>query len=137
MHDECAYNGVMPAKAEQTPGDFANAVANAITREMQSAKMSARELAIRTNHSNGYISKRLRHEAAFTLTDVDAIAKAIGFNAAKLVGSIHLPGEMGYKESEVEETQNVASFQWQYGTAAGVVGLAAAAISSHPEMWMV
>jgi transcriptional regulator with XRE-family HTH domain len=47
--------------------------------------MSGRELARQIGRSNNYVATRLRCEASFTLSDIDAIADVLDFDAASFL----------------------------------------------------
>lgn len=68
----------MSASKSPEPGPLAKAASAEIRAEMARQRMTGRDLAAKTDRSQNYTAKRLRDEYAFTLDEVDAIAKALG-----------------------------------------------------------
>lgn len=78
----------MSKKAEAAPSEYALAVAAEVRLQLESygpPAMSGRNLAKLTGLSNNYVNMRLRGHAAFTLTDISAIAEALRLNVADLI----------------------------------------------------
>jgi transcriptional regulator with XRE-family HTH domain len=70
----------MSKKAEPTPSAYALEVAAEIQRQLDTRQppvISGRDLARKIQRSANYVNMRLRGHAAFTLTDISAIAVAL------------------------------------------------------------
>jgi len=76
-----------PRKAapQIVPGDFAYMVAVEIQTSMDDLGISGAELARRIDRSQDYVATRLRKEAAFSLSDVDVIADALGTSPQSII----------------------------------------------------
>lgn len=79
-----------PREKEPEVGEFASAVAKTIANLMTNASISGRELARRIDRSNNYVAIRLREEAAFTLTDIESIGEALGFEPSTFLTTVSL-----------------------------------------------
>lgn len=74
------YGMPVPAGKELEPSPFARAFSSRVRVVMAQQRVTAQELATRVGVSRSYMGKRLRDEASFTLTDVEAISKALGMD---------------------------------------------------------
>jgi transcriptional regulator with XRE-family HTH domain len=78
----------MSRNGEAAPSEYALAVAAEIRLQLESygpPAMSGRNLAKLTGLSNNYVNMRLNGHAAFTLTDISAIAEALQLGIATLM----------------------------------------------------
>ncbi|QYM63429.1 helix-turn-helix transcriptional regulator [Microbacterium sp. Se5.02b] len=83
-----------PRDSEPEVSSFARKIADALAAVIEEQNISKRELARRINRSNNYVAMRFRHEAAFTLTDVDAICSALGLNAGSFIAGVSAPSNV-------------------------------------------
>ncbi|QNA93221.1 helix-turn-helix transcriptional regulator [Microbacterium sp. Se63.02b] len=94
----CTYIGTVidmsPRDSEPEVSSFARKIADALAAVIEEQNISKRELARRINRSNNYVAMRFRHEAAFTLTDVDAICSALGLNAGSFIAGVSAPSNV-------------------------------------------
>lgn len=68
----------VPSKAQPEPGPFARAASDEVRLAMTRHRISGAQLAILTDRSQTYISKRLRNDAAFTANDIEDICRVLG-----------------------------------------------------------
>lgn len=70
----------MMVRNEELPemGAFAKAVAQAVKRESAAAGVSGSELGRRLDRAQSYVSLRLNGRKAWTLDELDAIARILG-----------------------------------------------------------
>ena len=80
-----------PRESEPEVTDFARLIADALANVISERGISKRELARMISRSNNYVAMRFRHEAAFTLTDVDMICSALGLDAGSFIAGIRIP----------------------------------------------
>lgn len=87
-----------PRESEPTVTGFARQIADALADVIEKRGISKRELARRIDRSNNYIAMRFRHEAAFTLTDVDVICRALGLDGGSFIAgaSVGAPTDDDY-----------------------------------------
>lgn len=78
------YGMPVPAGRELEPSAFAKAFSSRVRVVMAQQRVTAQALASEIGVSRSYMGKRLRDEASFTLTDVEAISKALGMELPKL-----------------------------------------------------
>lgn len=83
-----------PKESEPEVSGFARRVADALAQVIHKREISKRELARMVGRSNNYIAMRFRHEAAFTLTDIDVICDALGLDAGSFVAGISAPSNV-------------------------------------------
>lgn len=74
----------MASGKQKAAGEFARAVSAEIRAVMARQRVSGAKLAEAAGMSQGYLSKRLRDQAPFTLNDVEAISKALGEDLLRL-----------------------------------------------------
>lgn len=74
----------MTTRKAGRPGDYARAVSAEVRSQMGKKRISQVKLAQKANLSQNYLSKRLRDEFPFTLTDIENIAAALGLSFAEL-----------------------------------------------------
>lgn len=84
-------SGMSPKEREPEATGFARAIADALAGVIEHRGISKRELARKVGRSNNYVAMRFRHEAAFTLTDVDAICDVLGLDAGSFIAGASLP----------------------------------------------
>jgi len=77
----------MPSGKQPESGKFARAISAEIRSAMARQRMSGAQLAIKTDRSQSYISKRLRDEVAFTANDVEDICEVLGEDLLGLVAA--------------------------------------------------
>lgn len=77
-----------PRDSEPEVTSFARGVANALANVIDRRGISKRELARMIGRSNNYVAIRFRHEAAFTLSDIDVICTALGLDAGSFVAGV-------------------------------------------------
>lgn len=77
----------MPSGKQPESGKFARAISAEIRSAMARQRMSGAQLAIKTDRSQSYISKRLRDEVAFTTNDVEDICEVLGEDLLGLVAA--------------------------------------------------
>lgn len=83
-----------PRDKEPAVSRFAQRVANALSDVIEDRGMSKRELARLIGRSNNYVAIRFRHEAAFTLTDIDEICGALGLDAGSFIAGVAVPSNV-------------------------------------------
>ena len=95
-----------PRKSEPEVTGFARAVADALETLIEARGISKRELARMVERSNNYIAMRFRHEAAFTLSDIDVICRKLGIEPGSFVAGDHsrtvTADELAAKRAEME-----------------------------------
>jgi cyanate lyase len=79
----------VPRRLESTPGPYARAVASVINQLIQSRNISMNGLSQLVGKSNNYVGMRLRHQASFTLTDIEDIGRVLGFDPREFLTGIH------------------------------------------------
>ena len=72
------YAMPVPAGKQPEPSPFARAFSSRVRVVMAQQRVTAQALAAQIGVSRSYLGTRLRDESAFTLTDVEAICKALG-----------------------------------------------------------
>jgi cyanate lyase len=72
------------------PGPYAKAVASAIDELIQSRHISVNELSKLIGRSNNYVGMRLRHQASFTLTGIEDIGQALGFEPREFLANVQV-----------------------------------------------
>jgi transcriptional regulator with XRE-family HTH domain len=77
----------MPSGKQPESGKFARAISAEIRSAMARQRMSGAQLAIKTDRSQSYISKRLRDEVPFTANDVEDICQVLGEDLLGLVAA--------------------------------------------------
>lgn len=77
----------MPSGKQPESGKFARAIAAEIRSAMARQRMSGAQLAVKTDRSQSYISKRLRDEVSFTANDVEDICEVLGEDLLGLVAA--------------------------------------------------
>lgn len=83
-----------PKESEPEVSAFARNIANALATVIEKRDISKRELARRIGRSNNYVAMRFRHEAAFTLTDLDAICGVLGLDAGSFIAGLSAPSNV-------------------------------------------
>lgn len=83
-----------PRDQEPQPSTFAVRVADALASILEDRGISKRELARRISRSNNYVAIRFRHEAAFTLTDIDVICTTLGLDAGSFIAGVSIPSNV-------------------------------------------
>lgn len=68
----------MPSGKQPVPGLFARAVSDEVRLALTRHRVSGSQLAVMTQRSQSYISKRLRNDASFTANDVEDICEVLG-----------------------------------------------------------
>ena len=74
----------MPAGKQPEPSPFARAFSSRVRVVMAQQRVTVQALADRVGVSRSYLGARLRDELSFTLTDVEAISKALGMELPTL-----------------------------------------------------
>ena len=74
----------VPSGREPTPSPLARAFSAHVRIVMARDHVTSVALSEMTGISRTYLGKRLRDELAFTLSDVEAISKALGIDLPKL-----------------------------------------------------
>lgn len=74
----------VPSGKEPPPSALARAFSSRVRIAMADQRVTAQALAKLTGVSRSYVGTRLRDEASFTLTDVEAISKALGLQLPEL-----------------------------------------------------
>lgn len=102
-----------PREAEPEVSPFARQIADAIALVLAQRGISKRELARSIGRSNNYVAIRFRHEAALTLTDVDAMCDALGLEAGSFIagvsGSNVVAGRFRHVGASEEDLRYVAN----------------------------
>ncbi|WP_168387325.1 helix-turn-helix domain-containing protein [Microbacterium sp. K41] len=83
-----------PKESEPAVTEFARGVADALSKVIEKRSISKRELARQIGRSNNYVAMRFRHEAAFTLTDIDVICNALGLDAGSFIAGLSVPANV-------------------------------------------
>jgi hypothetical protein len=78
----------MGRKNEPVPGQWAIAVNLAVKAMLKEKRVSGRLLSELIDRSNGYVAARLRLEAAFTLTDMEAMGNALDFDPGQFIAGV-------------------------------------------------
>lgn len=78
----------MVRKAQPTPGEFSNAVVDALKDVMNNDDRTVLSLEKETGRSNNYLAKRFRKEADFTLTDIEVICEVLGLDLIKFLSEL-------------------------------------------------
>lgn len=103
--------GMSPRDKEPQPTTFAVRVADALSHIIEGRGISKRELARRIDMSNNYVAIRFRHEAAFTLTDIDVICTMLGLDAGSFLAGVTAPNvtPIGVRRPRKDDLKAVAS----------------------------
>jgi cyanate lyase len=80
----------VPRRGEPAPGPYAQAVASAISEIIYSRHISMNGLSRLIGRSNNYVGMRLRHQASFTLTDIEDIGQALGFEPREFLANVQV-----------------------------------------------
>ena len=83
-----------PREKEPEVTGFARRIGDAIAQVIERREISKRELARQINRSNNYVAMRFRHEAAFTLSDVDVICTVLGLDAGSFIAGLAAPSNV-------------------------------------------
>lgn len=86
---------------------WAREVARAVERLLDARGISDRQIASQIGRSQNYVSIRLRGESSFSLTDIEDIADALGFDAGSFLAGVSEGGRTVTDAMDVSDVHGV------------------------------